>query len=103
MPFYRVVMHGGGILVHNLDESSEYLGEDSIGFYTTRNVRAKTESEAGETAKNLVISEWSEGIYVEANKGDIPQLKIENIAKLDWLTFLFKRRPNRGYTFYSEE
>lgn len=103
MPIYRVIMHGGGILVNILEGNSEYLEENSIGFHTTRTVHAKTKAEAIEAAKNLVISEWHRGPYAEANKGDIPQLEIESVTKIDWLTFLFKSRPNKGYTFYSEE
>ncbi|MCH8863268.1 MAG: hypothetical protein IID51_12270 [Proteobacteria bacterium] len=77
--------------------------ESSIGFHTLRVVRAENEADAVEVAKNLVAAEWKEGPYAEANTGGFPKLETDSVRRLSLFSYLFKRRPNKGYTFYVEE
>ena len=95
MPYYCVVMNGEGISVPS-------SGDDIVGFYTTRWVKAEGSDGAEEIAKQLVLLDWTEGEYADVNMGDPPIMSVDEIWQVNFLKFLW-RRPGGGHTFYSSE
>jgi hypothetical protein len=96
MPYFRVMVHGGGIDVPGTE------GTDSvIGFYTTRVVRAGSPDRAAERAKDVVAREWGKEPYKSSNRGLPPQLTVESVTKTTLLESLTFR--NSGYSLYSSD
>ncbi|WP_269792008.1 hypothetical protein [Stenotrophomonas sp. Iso1] len=98
MTFFRVKLSGSGICLPFDDPSG-----DIIGFFVTRQVRAKSVEEAGILAKRLVLSEWQPGaLYAEANKGSSLEPLIEEVWKVGFLVGILQRDFG-GYTFYQRD
>ena len=95
MPYFRVLMNGEGISVSS-------SGDQIIGFYTTRWVKADVPEEAEDLAKKLVLRDWTNGEYAEVNEGDPPRLSVESIVSVGLFNYLWNR-PGKGYSFYSSE
>ena len=95
MPYFRVLMNGEGISVSS-------SGDQIIGFYTTRWVKADVPEEAEDLAKKLVLRDWTNGEYAEVNEGDPPRLSVESIVSVGLFNYLWNRR-GKGYSFYSSE
>ncbi len=77
---------------------SQESGEDIIGFYTTRLVRASNEDEAIQRACDNVKAQWATGIYASSNKGAIPALSLEWAKRTSFLDVFFFRAT--GHCFY---
>jgi len=88
-------MNGEGISVPS-------SGDEVIGFYTTRWVKADRSEEAEEIAKELVLLDWTEGEYADLNEGDPPIISVDSISPVGFLKYLW-RRPGKGHAFYSSE
>lgn len=96
MPYFRVILHGTGIVLNDLDG-----GKPCIGFYTSRAVRASSAEEAVEKAKKSVLELWMTDEYVRANSGGPPVLSTKSI---DEISFREARKvPKKGHVFYTEE
>jgi len=95
MPYYCVVMNGEGISVPS-------AGDDIVGFYTTRWVKAEGSEGAEEIAKQLVLLDWTEGEYADVNKGDPPIMTVDSVSPVSFLKYLW-RQPGKGHAFYSSE
>ena len=97
MPFYAVLLHGRkiGIQIQDSDDLC-------TGFFTTRWVRAGSVDEAQDAACEIVLADWTEGKYAQANVGRAPILSIEEIAEVSAVQYLWRHR-RAGHTFYSAE
>lgn len=96
MPHFKVILSGEGI---DLPLGST----SSVGFFTTRLVRATDLAGAEDLARELVLSDWRKGgPYAESNRGSLPTLSIEQSFAVGWLARTFGRRP-AGYTFYRQD
>lgn len=93
MPYYRVMLHGTGIRV-----PSQESGEDLIGFYTTRLVRAASEAEAERNARRNVETQWTTGEYAATNLGARPELSTEWVRQTSFLDLFFFK--SKGHAFY---
>ncbi len=87
MAYFSVIMYGQGIAVESFDS-----GEDVIGFYTTRWVKAASKEEAQHVAVALVMSEWKVGKYADVNSGNPPQISVDQTTQVGLFTYL-RRRP----------
>ena len=96
MSYFAVVLTGTGIKVPSVPEPV-------IGFFTTRCVKASDAESAAEIAKRIVLREWEEGEYKQSNIGQLPALETEEVHEIGFLSRFFSKRPNKGYTFYSQE
>jgi hypothetical protein len=96
MPFYRVMLHGSGIRI-----PGEKSGQEIIGFYTTRLVRAPSEETAVIKARAKVEAQWSEGRYAHSNEGSIPDLSTEWVRRTSFLDLFFFKAT--GHVFYPED
>lgn len=94
MPYYSVLLHGTNIKLAG-------AGAPAIGFYTTRVVRAASDTQAAHKAEELVFAEWAAPPYVNANTGGSPRLTVESVDRVPLMRAL--RVPNGGYTFYERE
>ena len=96
MPHFKVILSGEGIDLP--------LGRtSSVGFFTTRLVRAADLASAEDLARELVLSDWrTGGPYAESNRGALPTLAIEQSFAVGWIAGTFGRRPS-GYTFYRQD
>lgn len=98
MAYFRVKLSGSGIYLPLEDQSAGI-----IGFFTTRQVHAKSLEDAGILAKRRVLSEWQPGTpHAEANKGSPPTLLVEDVWKVGFLVGIFQR-DSGGYTFYQRD
>ena len=95
MRYFRVLLHGEGISVPS-------SGDQIIGFYTTRWVKAGKPEEAKEIAKKLVLRDWTDGEYAEVNEGDPPRLSVDSIVSVGFLNYLWNQ-PGKGHSFYSSD
>lgn len=91
-------------MIHGKDVSvpSAGTGEDVIGFYTTRWLKAPNAEDAAKAAMVLVMADWTDGEYAELNRGDPPVLSVDETTKVGLFQFL-RRQPGGGHTFYSSE
>jgi hypothetical protein len=96
MPFYRVMLNGTGIRM-----PSKESGEDIIGFYTTRLVRAPTEEEAVQKACSIVKTQWTTESYARSNKGVLPELSLEWVRRTSFLDLFFFKAT--GHMFYGAD
>ena len=94
-PYFRVMVQGKGIAVPCEGE------RDIVGFFTTRVVRADTESEAIAAAKAMVESDWRTGAYSSVNAGSLPSLEVQWVWRDSFLGAL--RFNNGGHIFYLAE
>lgn len=95
MGYFRVMLHGDGILCETDDSPT------IIGFYTTRIVRAPSEEEAKVKATALVRNQWTTGAEAKWNRGSLPLLTVETTEPISlWMALFFR---NKGHTFYSDE
>ena len=97
MAYFSVVVNGEGISV-----PSSTTGEEIIGFYTTRWIKAASADEAKSVAIDLVMSDWTEGEYAESNRGESPRLSVDSISQVSLIKYLW-RQPGSGHTFYTSE
>ncbi len=98
MACFQVRLSGSGICLPMEDRSVSI-----VGFFTTRQVHARSVEEAGTLAKRRVLSEWQPGgAYAEANTGSLPRLLIEDVWKVGFLAEFFQR-DSGGYTFYQHD
>ena len=95
MPYFRVLMNGEGISVSS-------SGDENVGFYTTRWVKADKPQEAKDLAEMLVLRDWTNGEYAEVNEGDPPRLSVDSIVQVGFLNYLWNQ-PGKGHSFYSSE
>lgn len=96
MPHFKVILSGRGIDYPVGDSST-------VGFFTTRLVRAANLAQAESLAKELVSSEWKDGgPYAAANRGSQPTLTVEQSFQVGMLAGLLGRKPY-GYSFYRQE
>jgi hypothetical protein len=96
---FRVLIEGRGLV---LSAAAVKLGtpqEQLAGFFTTRVLRARSQSEARDLALAEVRREWSDGKYamLEAD----PQLVVAELEPLSWFAVL--RARSTGCAFYSKE
>jgi len=97
MPYYRVILNGAGILM-SIENAS---APGAVGFFTTRVVRASTESSAIKKAEEDVLLQWTSGPWAEANKGAIPKLTVEDVRRVGLKQALLS--PKAGHSFYAAE
>ena len=97
MAYFFVLLHGQGISIPSTES-----GEDLIGFYTTRWVKARDVDEAATIAITMVMADWTKGEYAGLNRADPPTLSVDETTKVGLLRLL-RRQPGAGYTFYSSE
>jgi hypothetical protein len=98
MPYFRVILSGSGISYPFVDAP-----DPVIGFFTTRDVRARNLEHAHSVAKELVLSEWRPGgTYATDNAGAVPSLAVENSFSIGLLKGIFGRKP-AGYSFYTHD
>ena len=98
MPFFRVMLVGEGISLTLGDNS-----DPAIGFFTTRDVRAKCIERARLAAADLVLAQWSiGGEFAAANQGAVPTVTVDKSWQISSLRGIFGRTPS-GYVFYSHE
>lgn len=96
MPYFKVMIEGEGVII-----PSENNEPSITGFFTSRLVRAVAAAEAENEAKNMIMLEWSSGLYAKANKGALPILTVTSIDASSFMESLtFK---NEGYSFYRDE
>jgi hypothetical protein len=97
MPYFRVILHGTGILFDDVGDGSP----PCIGFYTGRGVRASCAEEAVVKAKKAVLELWATPEYTAASNGHMPDLETHVVERV---TFWEARKiPKRGHVFYTEE
>jgi hypothetical protein len=94
MPYFRVLLHGTGILVPPADGA----GAPIEGFYTTRAVTAADADAAIRLASALIRAEWTTGSYAPANRGAVPTLSPDQVFEVSFFSRWFNRLG--GYTFY---
>jgi hypothetical protein len=94
MPYFRVLLHGTGILL----PSVEGHGAPIEGFYATRAVTAVNADAAVRLASDLIRAEWTAGSYAPANQGAVPTLSAEQVFEVGFID-RWCNRP-KGYTFY---
>lgn len=95
MPYFRVIISGAGISLPSAEGAPP-----AVGFFTTRDVRARDLEQAHRVAKERILSEWRPGgAYATGNAGAIPSLAVESSFSMGLLKGLFGRKP-AGYTFY---
>ena len=94
MPYFRVLLHGTGIVVPLADGD----GAPIEGFYTTRAVTAADADAAVRLASDLIRAEWTTGSYAPANRGAVPTLSPDKVFEVSFFSRWFNR-PG-GYTFY---
>jgi len=95
--YFRVQLHGTGILVHGDADQPP-----SVGFYTTRSVKARSPEDAVRVASQLVIDQWREGgDYAELNRASRPRLSAECVWPDTFLGSVLFRAT--GYCFYWDE
>jgi hypothetical protein len=97
MPYFRVILHGTGILFDDVGDGSR----PCIGFYTGRGVRASCAEEAVVKAKKSVRELWTTPEYMAANKGQLPELNSHAVERVSF--WEARKIPKRGHTFYTEE
>lgn len=90
------MFNGTGIRIPTQD-SPRFI----IGFYTTRLVRAASEEEAAQRAKENILTQWHTPEYTNSNIGSIPMLNFESVIKTTFFDSLFFR--GNGHSFYLEE
>ena len=96
MKTFAIRIEGTGINLLVQDGS-----DPAIGFFTTRWVKALSETNAQELAKASILSEWTGvGEYGAANKGELPALIVEAVWTIGFVRATFCRKPG-GYTFYT--
>ena len=96
MKTYAVRLEGSGI---NLAMQSG--SGSAIGFFATRWIKASSPSSAPDLVKAAILLEWSPGgEYGASNKGDLPQLIVEDVWAIGLLRATFGLKP-AGYSFYS--
>lgn len=95
MPYFCVVLNGEGVSIPS-------SGENTIGFYSTRWVKADGIEQAENVAKQLVLFDWTEGEYAGINDGVPPVLSVDSVYSIGLLKYLW-RRPGRGHSFYTSE
>ena len=91
MPYFRVRLEGTGISVP-IDDTT------TVGFFTTRAVRAGSEEEAVEKVRTMVSAAWTTGPYAAWNKGSPPMIHIEEVWQSPWFKNIFFK--NDGHVFY---
>ena len=95
MAWYRVLLEGKGITLPIEGE------KPIIGFFATRVVRASSAEQAAVAATALVADLRSVGDYAESNKGQPPELHVDELERVNfWQAW---RIPNKGHAFYSED
>lgn len=95
MPYYRILLHGQGIIVPINDQ-----GEAS-GFYTTRHVSAGSREDAEKKAKAQVHATWASTEYAARNKGAPPLLHIDSVEEIGFFRFILSRSAY-GHIYYSK-
>ncbi|WP_394672581.1 hypothetical protein [Limnobacter sp.] len=80
---------------------SQASGQDLIGFYTTRLVRASSEEEAERRAHAKVGSQWRTAEYARNNLGAPPELSTEWIRRTSFLDLFFFTAT--GHAFYFQD
>jgi hypothetical protein len=97
MPYFRVILHGTGVLFDDVGDGSS----PCIGFYTGRGLRASCAEEAVLKAKKSVLELWATAEYRSANKGRMPDLKTHLVERASF--WEARKIPKRGHIFYTEE
>lgn len=94
MPYFRVRVEGKNIIVP--------MGESiAVGFFTTRAVCARSEAEAVEKVRSMILAAWTTGRYAGWNNGAPPSIHVEHVWRSPWFrNVLFK---NDGHVFYPDE
>ena len=95
MAYFRIMLHGDGILCRVNDSPP------IIGFYTTRIVRAPASDVAKIKALEMVRANWETGHEGKWNHGAAPHISVESVSSASFLAYLLHR--NRGHSFYSNE
>ena len=93
MPKYSVLLEGVNFLILQDD------GSQLFGFYATRKVKAKDESEAELLAITLIREDeiLLENIDPKSNVESL--VKVDNVTKLKW----WNRMSASGFTFFHME
>jgi len=109
LAFFRIILHGEAICIPHDHRSASMLGisasesegaDPIIGFYTTRLLRAETESDAATAAKTLVAEEWSKPPLRDINVGSSPRLSVDAVERIGRLIYLASG-SGKGFTFYT--
>ena len=97
MSYFRVQLHGTGIIVNGSSADKPL-----VGFYTTRVVKASSTRDAVNVASQSVLAQWAEDrSYAQSNRGSLPQLSAEWVRPDTFLSTLLFRAT--GYCFYWAE
>jgi hypothetical protein len=101
--FYRVNIHGHGILV--ADSCALVPDADSsepiIGFYALRVVAAHDAETAVIVATSMVEETWRQPHFASINVGAPPVLEVEDVGKVSLWEGLWQK--NSGHAFYESD
>ncbi len=107
MGYFRIVLHGDGIYVR--PEVHETLrlppntsGAPIVGFYTTRIVKARDETNAVKAAIEATHEELRSLAFDKLNLGQDLKINAEIVSELNFWQFI-RAKPRRGFTFYPED
>ena len=110
MPIYVVELQGDNITIDlkpmnmsilNLPTRKVCGYTEIKGFFTHRIIKADTKNDAVANALSMVLQEWvSEGFSDVCNNK--PNIKVENVYKISFWSWLTRRHTNKGFSFYSE-
>ncbi|MCB2113823.1 MAG: hypothetical protein R3C42_03030 [Parvularculaceae bacterium] len=95
MKAFAIVLRGEGIFLKSEPEPA-------VGFFATRKVWARDESEAVLNAKKSILKEWQADGFQRENLGEMPRLRVDTVTELKGLSSVTRRIPNRGFIFFPE-
>ena len=93
MPYFRVLIEGAGLDIRRSDDEPSI-----VGFVVSRDVYAKTATEASSMAVARIAEEWREGAY--SHYAAVPSLEASEVRPISLLRALL--RGHRGYVFYAD-
>lgn len=90
---YRVLLEGGNLWL-SIDKP------EKLGYFTTRYVEGRDESDATEHAKLLVTREIWKSMRPLNHPDDPPTLAVNEVAQVS--SFEGKTVPGKGFTFFPD-
>ena len=95
LPYFRVAIEGRGIAV------PADSGEDTIGFFTTRSVRAFSEDDAIAKGVSVVEDDWTSGDFAQWTRGVTPKVSVDKVWRDTFLGAL--RFQNGVHSFFWDD
>ncbi len=112
MPIYVVELHADGISIKLESENSAFLelpdskNDDGLtikGFVTHRVVKATSEDIAVKKVIKMVLKDWTSDDYANINTGQLPNIEVMDVYRINLWTWFTTHHSNKGYSFYMED